>query len=101
MLRAAVFHIGCYRNARAVGQTAISIDLAFEVWCDRDNGPPVRIAVDEIVGHLVERTVQVIICRHVGLVDADQDLSIALLIAIEGEARALADENAPGADWGG
>ena len=38
VLRAAVFHVGLDRLARAVGKTAVSVDLAFEVRLDGEDG---------------------------------------------------------------
>ncbi len=97
-LRVAVFHIRYDGETRAIGETSVAIDLAFQIGRDRENGVSKSIALDEIVRHLVERAVQIVVRRYVVMKGADENLPVSMLIAIDGKARTFADENTAVAD---
>ena len=82
--------------ARAVGEAAIAIDPPAQTGIDRDHGVAQRVTLNEIVGQLVERTVEDVVDAGVALEHADQDLSVVARVAIEGEAAALADQDPVG-----
>ena len=62
----------------------------------RGSLPAACVALDEIVRHLIEWTVEEIVHAHVIVVDADQDFPVGPMVAIEGETGALADQDAVG-----
>src|SRR6185437_11148155 len=68
-------------------------DLAPQVRLHLENGVAKRLALDEIVGQLVEWSVEIIIDLDIFTVGADQDFSVAPPIAIKHEARALPDQD--------
>jgi hypothetical protein len=70
------------------------IDMALEAGLHLENGLAKRFALDEVVGQLVEWSIEVGVQSHVAFMDADQDFAIELVVAIEGETGALANENA-------
>src|SRR5215470_3914964 len=79
---------------------AVAVDLAGEAWIDREDRLAQRLALDEIVGQLIERAVVVVVDPRIALEHADQDFPLGLVVAIIGEAGALADQDALGArNW--
>ena len=54
----------------------------------------------KLSGKLVERPVEVVVDAGIALEHADQDFAIELVVAIVGEAGALADQDAVGRDRG-
>src|SRR5260370_512165 len=69
--------------AGAVVEMAETIDLAGEARVVLDEGSAQHIALDEIVGQLIERAIERVVDRGIALEYADQDLPVALVVAVE------------------
>ena len=53
-----------------------------------------RLALDEVVGQLIERPVEIVVGAHVALEGSDQDFPVQAMILVERKAGALADQDA-------
>src|SRR5947209_6048445 len=78
----------------AVGRAAETVDLAFERWLHLKDCASQRLALDEVVGKLVERSVKVIVGLYVSRKGADQNFPVEPVILIERKTSALADQDA-------
>src|SRR6266436_8814661 len=85
---------------RSVGRSAEAIDLAREPRFDLDEDVAKGLAFDEIVGELIEWSIEIIVHLDVTLECADHDFAVAPMVAVEGEPRTRADENAISASGG-
>jgi hypothetical protein len=70
-----------------------SIDRSGEIWCSLDESLLQSIPLDEIVGQLIERNIEIIVHARVPLEHADQYLTVESGVLVECEASALADQN--------
>ncbi|MBN9183258.1 MAG: hypothetical protein J0I66_09725, partial [Microbacterium sp.] len=75
----------CHRRA------AEPVDLALEARLNLQQRVAQRLALDEVVRQLIERSVEVIVDAHIVLVDADEDFPLQPMIGVIDETGALAD----------
>ena len=80
----------------AVERRAVTVDAALELGRDVEDGVAQRVALEEVVGELVERAVVIVVHPRVALEHADQDFAVELVVAVEREAGAIADQDAVG-----
>src|SRR6202035_3653145 len=80
----------------AIAPGAEAIDAAFHRRLDRDDGVFQHVALDEVVGKLVERPVEIVVDPDVAFERSDHDLPVAQMIAVERKTGALADDDAVG-----
>jgi hypothetical protein len=97
ILNTPIMHVGCNHVADlAARRTAVTVDLTPQARIDVQDGAAQRLALDEIVGQLIERAIVIRVQPRVAFEHPDQDLPLALVIAIEREAGAFADRDAIG-----
>src|SRR6266545_1520378 len=95
---ATIVSVGCDQIAvLAAWRDAVAIDLAGETRIDREDRLAQRLALDEVVGQLIERAIIVVVDPRIALEHADQDFALDLVVTIVGKAGALADQDALGA----
>src|SRR6266700_3064484 len=94
----AIVSVGCDQIAvLAARRDAVAVDLAGEARIDCEDRLTQRLALDEVVGQLIERAVVIVVDARIALERANQDLALDLVVTIIGEAGALADQYAIGA----
>src|SRR5689334_23716120 len=81
----------------AVGRAAEAVDLALEARIDGEDRLAQGFALDEIVGQLVERAIEIIVGFDVVHEHADEDFPVKSVVAIKREAGAFSDDDAVGA----
>src|SRR5262245_2391541 len=101
VLLGAVVPVGAdHVTAGAAGRDAVAVDLAGEPRLHREDRLAQGFALDEIVRQLVEGPVEVVVDAGIALEHADQNFAVELVVAVEGKAGALADQDAVAGDRG-
>src|SRR5262249_23626382 len=78
-----VLEIGCDQiTGFATRRVAETIDLALHLGACGDNGVVERIAFEKVVRQLIEGTVEIVVDRGIGLIDANQNFPRGMLVPI-------------------